>query len=322
MNVLKRHPLSALFAQYDLKGDDLANLAEDIRKNGQLLPITLLHGEVLDGWNRYQACQLAGAQPVTMDLAPGVDPWEFVKGSNMLRRHMAPAERVAVFLLKERMEGVPNGTPSVRGIQKDLEVGKGTAERAATVARANDPVLEQALADKRVSLDRAADLAKLPPEERQAALEAPPAPKAKTVPEPRESGNASLDLAIQLIKTAFSIPEGEAIVPFLQGVLKGKDDEISGLKDQLAEMAGSLRAATEDNESMDRIIRTDDRLTALMDEVKRFKEQARVSVARVRGITCELNDAKHYARLWKKKFDALEKKVKGKAEASELGEAS
>ena len=294
MTGLKRHPLSALFAQYDLKGEDLTNLAEDIRKNGQLLPIALLSGEVLDGWNRYRACQIAGAQPVTMDLAPGVDPWEFVKGSNMLRRHMAPAERVAVFLMKERMEGERSklNAATVTEIENEIEVSSGTAHKAQRILKADDPALEQALADKRVSLDRAADLAKLPPEERQAALDAPPAPKVKESP-------AGPDPRVQELEA-----------------------EVAELKAQLAEMAESLRAATEDNESMDRIIRADDRLTALMDEVKRFKEQARVSVARVRGITSELNDAKHYARLWKKKFDALEKKVKGKAETAELGEAS
>jgi chromosome segregation ATPase len=98
--------------------------------------------------------------------------------------------------------------------------------------------------------------------------------------------------------------------------------EVAKLKEHLAEMADSLRAATEDNESMERIILADDRLTALMDEVKRFKEQARVSMARVRGITSELNDAKHYARLWKKKFDALEKKMKGKADDAPDGGVS
>ena len=102
---MNRHPLSALFAQYDLAGEDLNTLAEDIKANGLHLPITTHDGMILDGWNRFQACQIAKVRPVFLSLAPGLDPWEFVKGANMLRRHMTPAERVAVMLLKLRMDG-------------------------------------------------------------------------------------------------------------------------------------------------------------------------------------------------------------------------
>jgi uncharacterized small protein (DUF1192 family) len=128
-------------------------------------------------------------------------------------------------------------------------------------------------------------------------------------------GNASEEEHKQHIRALRDAAESQARIQELTA-------EVANLKEHLAEMADSLRAATEDNESMERIILADDRLTALMDEVKRFKEQARVSMARVRGITSELNDAKHYARLWKKKFDALEKKVKGKADDTPDGEAS
>ena len=110
--MLKRHPLSALFAQYDLKGEELSSLAESIRDHGQQSPITLHEGMVLDGWNRHEACRVAGVEPVTIDLAPGQDPWEFVKGANMLRRHMTPADRVAVMLDKDPPVEM-NGTPHV-----------------------------------------------------------------------------------------------------------------------------------------------------------------------------------------------------------------
>lgn len=198
---IQRHPLSALFSRFDLAGEDLEALAEDIRTNGQRQTITSYDGMILDGWNRYQACKLAKVKPRIEGLEPGYDPWEFVKGANMLRRHMTPAERVAVMCLYFQLTGEEQGEeeepvkidrgpqagaepPSVRQIQKDLEVSHGTAVKAQQIAKAHDPALSQALADKRVSLDEAANLAKLPPEERQVALKEP-APKA-----PKPSKNA------------------------------------------------------------------------------------------------------------------------------------
>lgn len=221
--MLKRHPLSALFAQYDLKGEELSNLAESIRDHGQQSPITLHDGMVLDGWNRHEACRLVGVEPITIDLAPGQDPWEFVKGANMLRRHMSPAERVAVMLLKQRMEdaGISKQsnsqvfkiehppTPSVRDIQKDLEVSVGTAQKAQAIAKAQDPELVNALAEKRVSLDGAAKLAKLPEPERRAALQAPPAPKARPL-EPNFGAHRIAELEAALAERDAKIRELEA----------------------------------------------------------------------------------------------------------------
>ena len=60
---LARHPLSALFSAYDLSGDALKDLATDIRDNGQHHPIIIHDGAILDGFNRYQACEVFGIEP-------------------------------------------------------------------------------------------------------------------------------------------------------------------------------------------------------------------------------------------------------------------
>jgi hypothetical protein len=46
-----------------LEGDELNDLAEDIRKYGLQNPVVLLDGKVLDGRNRLLACKLADVEP-------------------------------------------------------------------------------------------------------------------------------------------------------------------------------------------------------------------------------------------------------------------
>lgn len=293
---MKRHPLSALFSRLDLAGDDLAALVEDIKAQGLLSPITTHEGMVLDGWNRYTACTMAGVEPVTIELHAGADPWEFVKGSNMLRRHMSPAERVAVFQLKRQMEGegikidTPE-VPSIHAIQKELEVSYGTAQKAQTVAKANDPAINEALADKRVSLDRAAEIAKMPEPERKAAIEAPQ-PK----PEPK-------------VKVSDDTEALKARIAELEA-------ENADLQERCSEAANLMQALQEENEAMQRTLDAEDLRGAFQKEVKRAHERARIAESRCTGLTVEVNELKGFCKMWKGKFERLEKankKAEGEA---------
>jgi ParB-like chromosome segregation protein Spo0J len=86
------HPAAAVFPM--LTDDELADLAEDIKANGLLHPIVLdADGVLIDGRNRYAACELAGVAPRFTTLPDDVDPVAYILAANVARRHLTQAQR-------------------------------------------------------------------------------------------------------------------------------------------------------------------------------------------------------------------------------------
>ncbi|MGC4067262.1 MAG: ParB N-terminal domain-containing protein [Polyangiaceae bacterium] len=86
---MKVHPYAELFPELDENA--LRALADDIAKNGLLHPICLLDGQILDGRNRWKACQLAHVEPRTVAFT-GSDPVGFVLSMNLRRRQLTPSQ--------------------------------------------------------------------------------------------------------------------------------------------------------------------------------------------------------------------------------------
>ena len=103
--------------------DELKALADDIKENGQRLPIFADHeGRIVDGRNRWKACEIAGVEPVIEEYSEESlgDVASFVASMNEHRRHMTKAQRREI-IRKLRAEG-----KSTREIAKAVGVHHST----------------------------------------------------------------------------------------------------------------------------------------------------------------------------------------------------
>lgn len=88
---LKPHPYADKYPM--LSDGELAELAESIKANGLRQPIVITpDGQILDGRNRYAACQQAGVEP-QVETYDGDDLAEYVIDCNSSRRHMSTGAR-------------------------------------------------------------------------------------------------------------------------------------------------------------------------------------------------------------------------------------
>jgi len=90
---MKNHPIADVWPMMDEA--KIQELADDIRKNGQLVPVWIYEGKILDGRNRWSACKIAGVDPKTQEYT-GDEPTAFAVSLNDRRRHMNKGSLAAV----------------------------------------------------------------------------------------------------------------------------------------------------------------------------------------------------------------------------------
>lgn len=79
-------------------------LVEDIKANGQIQPVTVVNGKILDGRNRWRACEKLGIECKTREVHD-VNPWDFVWSLNGSRRDLTSDQRYLIWrLCKEESE--------------------------------------------------------------------------------------------------------------------------------------------------------------------------------------------------------------------------
>lgn len=87
------HPLADIFPL--LESDELESLADDIKQNGLQNDIVLFEGKILDGRNRYIACELVGVEPRFSEYSDS-DPISCVVSLNLKRRHLDESQKAMV----------------------------------------------------------------------------------------------------------------------------------------------------------------------------------------------------------------------------------
>jgi ParB-like chromosome segregation protein Spo0J len=141
---MKNHPIADVWPMMDEA--KLAELADDIRKNGQLVPVWLYEGKILDGRNRWAACKIAGVEPKTKEYT-GDEPTAFAVSLNDRRRHMnkgalaAVAAELEPFFAadakrRQRQHGgtAPGKPKTLPEKVPEVKKGEGDARKAAAVS--------------------------------------------------------------------------------------------------------------------------------------------------------------------------------------------
>src|SRR3984957_20384482 len=155
------HPLADIFPLLEEK--DLEALAEDIKAKGLTEPITLYEGKVLDGRNRYRACDLAKVElgPDHFIEYEGADALGFVVSKNLHRRHLNESQRAIIAAEIANMpQGFRSDQPSAN-LQKVISVPKAAklmnvSPRSVATAKAiKDPDLKEAVKTGRKSVNAA-----------------------------------------------------------------------------------------------------------------------------------------------------------------------
>jgi hypothetical protein len=124
---LVAHPLANRLPL--MEAEEFEHFVDDIARNGQREPIVIHEGKILDGRNRYRACEALGRHPKTRTFDPKTEgsPDAFVISVNLKRRHLT-AKQKQEFIL-ELLKANP--AASNRSIARDV----GVSDKTVGVAR-------------------------------------------------------------------------------------------------------------------------------------------------------------------------------------------
>jgi len=161
------HELSNVFPL--LPKAEIESLAADIQQNGLRHAITLYQGKILDGRNRFVACELAGVDPVFTEYT-GDDPWGFVYSENYYRRHLDESQRAMCAARRATMkQGARTDLRSIDLMSQPqsaelFSVSVPSVKRAAQVISHGTPELIEMVDRGNIAVSRAAEVSRLPVE--------------------------------------------------------------------------------------------------------------------------------------------------------------
>lgn len=156
------HELANLFPLMD--ESQYSDLVADIKENGLVESIVLHEGKILDGRNRYNACNDAGVEPNFVEYE-GEDALSYVISLNLNRRHLNESQRAMIGARLANMKGRRKVDKSDHFSNKDasekLNVGLGTIKLAKKVQKEGIEDLQKSVEAGKVSVSAASDIATL-----------------------------------------------------------------------------------------------------------------------------------------------------------------
>ncbi len=173
MTDIEFHPVADLFPL--MQGGEFDELVADIREHGLLEPIWLYEGRILDGRNRWRACQVVGVEPETR-CYEGDDPVGFVVSLNLTRRHLDESQRAMVgsklanMRQGSRTDLQPRANlPEVSNGQAAelMNVSERSIKSAKKIQSKGIPELVSKVEDGDIKVSIGADVADLPEEEQK-----------------------------------------------------------------------------------------------------------------------------------------------------------
>jgi ParB-like chromosome segregation protein Spo0J len=149
----KNHELADLFPM--MPESEIADMAKDIKANGQRNPIVIHEGKILDGRNRYAACVMAGIDPIEVPFK-GKDALSYVLSTNLHRRHLSTSQRAMV---AANIANLNLGDKSSKSIDLDsvtqahaadkLNVSLASVQRAKAIQEANPDLAKEVESGKK-----------------------------------------------------------------------------------------------------------------------------------------------------------------------------
>ena len=132
MKTYKNHPLAEIFPM--MEDQKLEHIIDDIQTNGLREPIILLDQKILDGRNRYKACQISGVDPVFSEFDSGTqgDPLSYVISRNLHRRHLSESQRA---IIASKLTGLNSGRGGIsqREAAEKMNVSRDSVQKAKRV---------------------------------------------------------------------------------------------------------------------------------------------------------------------------------------------
>jgi hypothetical protein len=222
------HPVADLFPM--LPSEELQELADSIKQDGQLQPIVLSpSGRLLDGRNRLAACKLAKVEPV-FEVYEG-DEDAYALTVNVARRHLTKGQR-AMIAAQSKLFVTNNQTE----LSRVAEVTQGKISQASTVIKYAPDLAEQVVSGA-LGLDEAYRTA----QSRKVATER----TTKTLEDLQEQAP---DLADRVTEESLSLAEAHEL-----SQVRARDD-----RERIARKVEHIHAAIAANETVDEISQLDE----------------------------------------------------------------